>query len=248
MLAHRAGAGLIQAQAPHRSRGRFIAATGLSFIFTYLYNHSMHLHLLKASGRLLPFEADLTLAFNEVVQKVIGKIALPEVDVVMADNPNNVIAETGVGGFAINANLIYVNINPESSYFRENTLKEVVSTLTHELHHCARIHSIGYGKTLLEAMVSEGLADHFDIELNKHTPNPWSVNLAPTELAEMYKKASTEFANNSYDHSSWFFGSEEKDIPRWTGYSLGFEIVKKHMEKSSKSAAELVSTRAEPFI
>ncbi|MBU1558013.1 DUF2268 domain-containing protein [Patescibacteria group bacterium] len=37
-------------------------------------------------------------------------------------------------------------------------------------------------------------------------------------------------------------------IPRWTGYSIGFRLVKDYMEKSGKSASELVNVSAEKFL
>ena len=207
----------------------------------------MNLHIMKASGRLAQIEPELIAAFDEVTQKIKDKLSLPDIDVMMADNPDNVIPETGVGGFAINANLLYVNIDPESLHFKSHMREEIVSTLAHELHHCARIHAIGYGKTLLEAMVSEGLADHFDIELNDRKPNPWSVAVNEEQTAALLEKATLEFENESYDHSAWFFGSEDKGIPRWAGYSLGFTLVGNYMKKSGKSAGELVETPARFF-
>ncbi len=209
---------------------------------------SMNLHILKASGRLLPFEAELISAFNEVSKRIEGKLLLPNVDVLMLDNPNNVIPEMGIVGYAVTANLVYINMDPNSSHLKEHLHDEVVNHMTHELHHCARIHAIGYGKTLLEAMVSEGLADQFDIEINHHEPSPWSVALKPEQFDVLLNRASVDFDNPNYGHAAWFFGSEEKDLPRWAGYSLGFEIVRRYMEKSGKTAVELVATPAKAFV
>jgi uncharacterized protein YjaZ len=41
---------------------------------------------------------------------------------------------------------------------------------------------------------------------------------------------------------------EERDIPRWSGYSLGFEITQEYMKESGKTAAELVTTPAKAFV
>lgn len=58
----------------------------------------MNLHIMKASGRLVSIEPELIAAFNEISEKIEGKLSLPDIDVMMADNPDNVIPETGVGG------------------------------------------------------------------------------------------------------------------------------------------------------
>jgi uncharacterized protein YjaZ len=204
----------------------------------------MNLHLLKASGRLTSFQDQITSAFNEVAEKIDGKIILPAVDVVIVDYPEKVIPETGVGGYAMGPHLLYVYIDPESPHFLAHATKEIVSTLTHELHHCARMSALGQTKTLIEGFVFEGLADHFDIEINNFAPFPWSVALTNDQLTEQLQKAIPKFNNGNYDHQAWFFGSEEKGIPRWTGYSLGFEIVGKYMQKSGKTAAELFDVPA----
>jgi uncharacterized protein YjaZ len=211
------------------------------------YTLPMKLHIMKASGRLNPFEAELRLAFNEVLEKVNSKLQLPEIDVVMVDYPDTVIPETGVVGYAITKNLLYVYVDPDSIHFKTHAHEEIVSTLTHELHHCARMSTVGYGKTLLEAIVSEGLADHFDIEINHHEPKPWSISIQDSGLEKVFSKAALEFDNANYNHAAWFFGSEEKGIPRWSGYSLGFKLVRDYMKKTAKSASELAATPAELF-
>ena len=50
------------------------------------------------------------------------------------------------------------------------------------MHHCARWGTVGYGETLLEAMISEGLAEHFDIEVNKTKPTMWATALDKKNL------------------------------------------------------------------
>jgi uncharacterized protein YjaZ len=209
---------------------------------------SINLYILKASGRLKVLENQIESAFDGVLRGIENKITLPHVDVVIDDDVNSVIPETGVGGFAPSANLLYIHINPDFKGIEQKIDFEIKSTLAHELHHCARWASCGYGKTLLEAIISEGLADHFDIEINNGPPKPWSVAVAGSELEKLKEKARSEFTNDNYDHSVWFFGSESKNIPRWTGYSLGFSLVGDYIKKSGKKASELVSERAESFI
>jgi hypothetical protein len=209
---------------------------------------SVHKHILLAGGKLETYTPELSSAFAEVVKRVVGQLPLPDVDIVIADNPNASIPETGVGGYAPTANLIYVNIDALRTNLREHLHAEIVSTIAHELHHCARTYAIGYGKTLLEALISEGLADHFDIEVNQHLPKPWSLAVEGEVLNEMLTRASAEFESETYDHAAWFFGSEEKDVPRWLGYSLGFHLVREYMKKTSRTAAELVATEAKLFV
>lgn len=209
---------------------------------------SINLHILKASRRLKVLENQIGSIFDGVLRDIENKIILPHVDVVIDDDANSAIPETGVGGFAPSANLLYIHIDTNFKEIEQKIDFEIKSTLTHELHHCARWASCGYGKTLLEAIIAEGLADHFDIEINNSDPRPWSIAVTGDELEKLKEKASLEFTNDSYDHSAWFFGSKGEHIPRWTGYSLGFSLVGDYIKNGGKKASELVSEKAESFI
>ena len=61
---------------------------------------SVNLHILKASGRLATFEKEIKTAFDKAVRKIVSTLSLPNVDVVVADNPGVAMPETGVGGSA----------------------------------------------------------------------------------------------------------------------------------------------------
>jgi hypothetical protein len=44
-------------------------------------------------------------------------------------------------------------------------------------------------------------------------------------LARMLEQARPLFDSTDYGHSAWFIGSEERNIPRYGGYALGYRIV-----------------------
>jgi len=49
------------------------------------------------------------------------------------------------------------------------------------------------------------------------------------------------------DHAEWFFGSG--DLPRWAGYTLGFDIVSGYLRRHpALTAADLVTTDAETIL
>lgn len=207
---------------------------------------SVNLHILKASDRLNPFEQEIRGAFEFALAQIEERLKLPSVDVIVVDNPDAAIPETGVGGFAPTAHLLYMSVDPNHSDLKNNIATETKSTVAHELHHCARWQAVGYGKTLLEAIVSEGLADHFDLEINGGQPKPWSIAVQGEVLAKLKERARAEYHNQNYNHWAWFFGSD--DIPRWAAYSLGFQIVKEYLQKTGKSAAKLVGEDAKAFV
>lgn len=151
-----------------------------------------------------------------------------------------------MGGYAPNAHLMYIHLDPDCADLAPRLEVEIKSTPAHELHHCARWAARGYGTTLLEAVISEGLADHFDIEINGGEPKPWSIALRGAELANIQVKAQEEYTNETYNHGEWFYGTGS--IPRWAGYALGYALVDTHIEKTGKKASALVGEDARLFV
>ena len=105
-------------------------------------------------------------------------------------------------------------------------------TVAHELDHSARIlDGPGYGTTLRDAMISEGLADQFAQSLLPQTPvPPWTEALSATQAEELWRRAQPLLGQSSLaTNRAWLFGSA--DVPRWTAYTLGSRIVAAHRQR-----------------
>lgn len=196
---------------------------------------NIKLHLLNASGSLNQFEKEIVSEFNKAISKILNIIQVSDVDIVIYDNPESAIPEIGIGGYTQNENLIFMPIDPKFATLSKSIKENIKRTLAHELHHIMRWRKVGYGKTLLEAIITEGLADHFDLEVFGGNPPLHCKALKENEIKNLLSKAKNEFDNNKYDHNAWFFGSKTKNIPRWTVYSLGFYLVGKYLNKYLKA-------------
>lgn len=208
------------------------------------------LHILLGSGRLKPFAKQIKEVVDKTIDKISNKVSITDVDVVIYDNPYEAISEIGVGGWYVpDSHLVLISLNPDFPKFEDTIKKELKRTLTHELHHVLRWENLGDDKTLLEALITEGLADHFDVEINNTNPEFWCVVLNDEQLKTLLAKAQEEFSNNNYDHNSWFFGSTEKNIPRWTGYSLGYKLVNDYFQKHpDKKPSNVYTLKAGEFL
>ncbi len=211
---------------------------------------NVNLYILNAGKRLTPFFDLSKKTFNEALKKIRGKIPLKDVDVIIIDNPEASIEEIGIGGLTLNLNCIIISVDPKHKNLAKNYSRALLDSLTHELHHVVRWKTVGYGETLLEAMISEGLADHFANEIiGTKEPHLWNNALNKKQIKDFLKKATKEFNNKKYDYYSWFFGSKEKQIPKWTAYSLGYYLVGEYIKKHPEvTASILYKTKAEEFI
>jgi uncharacterized protein YjaZ len=194
-------------------------------------------------------ESEIKLIVEEVLAKARDIFDVRDVSIEIKEEPGRVITETGVGGSAPDSHTIFLYYDPNNQNLKQNLEKEIKSTITHEFHHAIRNRTFPWKQdNLLGAMITEGLADHFDIEINGGEPKPWSKALTTDELEKIGQMASLEFANTDYNHNDWFFGSASRNIPRWAGYAIGFKLVEDYLNKTNKKASKLVSEPANSFL
>jgi Predicted Zn-dependent protease (DUF2268) len=108
-------------------------------------------------------------------------------------------------------------------------------TLLHEFHHLLRWDGPGYGKTLGEALVSEGLAQHFVHEMEDCDPEPWEIAVPLVDLPAYARSADALFDDPKYSHAEWFFGQGE--LQKWVGYALGHQLTSAYLRDHPKSTA-----------
>ena len=53
------------------------------------------------------------------------------------------------------------------------------------------------------------------------------------ENEKIYESLREQIDSNYYDYDAIFFNGND-DLPRWAGYSLGYYLVKKYLEKTGK--------------
>jgi Predicted Zn-dependent protease (DUF2268) len=166
-------------------------------------------------------------------------------------DPSRSIPEIGVGGYTdpLGGDVsVWIDDTPPGGL--PAALRTwVPATLAHELHHSSRVRTgPGYGRTLGEALVTEGLADQFAAEVFPGTPlPPWDHALSADQEDALWERAQPDLWG-SYslgDHRRWFFGGS--GIPRWAGYTLGYRIVEAYLGEA-RTAAGAVQTKAQTVV
>lgn len=207
----------------------------------------MNFYILRSSGRFEPYLKHLEQTIDLSIKKTAGQLVLHSIDIVVYDNPAKVIPGFGFGGRTDNSHTIRISLDPGFPDFDNVINEDVPRSISHELHHSARWNAMGYGTTLLEALISEGLATHFEHDLWGGKLYPWATAVGGVQLKKLAQLAKKEYLAASYDHLKWFFG--KGDLPRWAGYALGFDLVAKYLAKHpDESAASLVATPATKII
>lgn len=205
------------------------------------------LHWLEASGRLADIRVDLVRNFEAAYATISTFMPPPRLDVIVQRLTGETIPEMGIVGRAYRDTLFAMTVDPDNPYFARSLRDGALHRqIVHEVHHCLRMAGQGYGWTLGEALVSEGLAGQFVRMLIDSEPEPWENALS----AEVLRSAPVDMkalAATDYDHRSWFYGTGAH--PRWLGYTLGYEMVGCWLKTTGQiDAATWINVPAETII
>ena len=182
------------------------------------------LHWLEASGDLRPWR-DAVAREVEITRRAVARLLpVPALDILVQRMADAVIPEAGMAGHAHHRSLLALTLDPDNANFERCLQGGMLHrTLAYEVHHCLRMAGPGYGRTLGEALVSEGLAGRFTGHLFRTPPEPWEQAVTD-DVLQRYLPDAAVLASDDYDHAGWFFGAGGHR-PRWLGYTLGHRIV-----------------------
>lgn len=185
----------------------------------------MNLHILNVQKKLEAHCQWMSNCLNDTYERAQKVMSVPSLDVVVKAG-TFVIPEKGHLGYCPEAGIIYLTVDPENPEFCKNDAHSLERMFAHELHHATRWVAPGYGCTLGEVIVSEGLAGHFSLELFGGESEPWE-RLSPDIIHPYIQQLSENWNKTNYDHNTWFYGTS--DLPKWLGYTSGFNIVSRYL-------------------
>lgn len=205
-------------------------------IFDGTVMSQMNLHILNAQNKLTAHCEWLQIHLTDTYKQAKKLMPIHSLDVVVKAG-KCVIPEKRHLGFCPEAGVVYITVDPENSAFCQNDAHSIERMFAHELHHAVRWAGPGYGSTLGEVIVSEGLAGHFSLELFGGEPEPWEK--LESDIIQSYSQHLLEnWHHTDYDHNAWFFGIG--DLPRWLGYTAGFRLISRYLAASPHLKASML--------
>ncbi len=195
------------------------------------------IHLLNARHALTPVLSEIRQASRDAVARASNHADLPDFDLVIRAQQDR-SADGAVQGQAPAPGVIEIALTPD----RFDPV-HFARALVRQMAHLVRWDGPGYGRSLGEALVSEGLAGHFVLQVMGGQPD--GVDAVRPAQGTM-RQAMNEWARRDYDHARWFGG--KGDLRKGTGNSLGHRLIAEHLTQSQgDSAASLAMAPADPF-
>lgn len=153
----------------------------------------------------------------------------------------------GVMAVAVYSCVFHLFINIEKA-----TKESIENTVAHELNHTIYYyhHYDDFNNyTLLDEILLEGLAENFREQYFKPEITKWAGALEKDEALQILKDLDKEILKSTDQKviKDFLFGNEE--YKRWTGYSVGYWLVKEFINKNPEmSWEELMKLDKEKFL
>ena len=146
----------------------------------------------------------------------------------------------GVLGFSLGASATLLFVWPQGDW-RSNLRYNVVHEYAHLVRNLLFPRGIAGGKlvymktqqpeTLLDAMVAEGISDCFAQRCLDGARPRWMDTRDEVELLRMWPRVHRRFGvSDATEIRRFLFGDGDR-VPAWTGYTLGYMIVRKYLDK-----------------
>ena len=211
--------------------------------------YKVNILLTEANGNLSDSKEIIIDAVKTAEEYVFPKLKVNwDIDLLITNRLYDIIIpEDGVGGRTRTSDFIEFAVNEEKA--TENLISEMVA---HELCHAAR-----WGKndewinTLFDSMISEGIATYLEAEFVKDREEKTVfiktiLERTDDENKKILEELRDQLDSNYYDYNTIFFNGNDK-LPRWSGYSLGYCLVKKYLEKTNKKIEDAFADKYAEF-
>lgn len=199
----------------------------------------MKLHFYHTKSRGIKNISQIKILIEEAAKKVGRFFPVDSIDIIFVSGKTPLV----VTGNSFYDNTLMFII--DQSFDWKEIKKNIQPTFYHEIQHLARIKTVGYGNTLEEAIVTEGLAIAIEEEMGG-TITQWKKFKNKKEFYKVYNRFVKERKNKSYDHENWFFGGDK--MPKCSGYKLGYIMVSKYCVRYDKKPSEIFDIKAHEIL
>lgn len=196
--------------------------------------------LANSNGNLRNIEQMIKEAVKEAELYAFSRLNINwDIDLVVTNHmPFVLIPEDGIGGRTYWSDLITICVDEEKL-----AKSKMTEMLVHELCHAARWgENNEWMNTLFDGLINEGIATYFEAEFAKNLEETTIfiktiLERSDEENKKIFEKLCDQLESTSYDYETIFFNGND-ELPRWAGYSLGYYLVKRYLERTGKKIEE----------
>ena len=221
---------------------QFLTILFFKYYLKKQYNNYMsriNLLLTEANGNLSNKKKTIINATKAAEKYTFPKLKIDwDIDILVTNRIQMTIPENGAGGYTFSADFIQISINDEKA--TENLISE---NIVHELCHASRWgKNSEWMKSLFDNLIFEGLACILEAEFIKNKTEKslfikTILERSDEQNKEILALIHNELNSDNYNYNEIFFNGNDK-LPRWSGYSLGYYLVKIYLKRTNKTIEE----------
>ena len=196
-------------------------------------------HYLDVTGLLSPFKNILHQYVTEAIDVVGPRLDICA-DLCISHDPPNCNPEMGIGGGAFSPSLMHIFLDANNPNIEQSIRDEILAVLAHESHHCVRMQKVPDHVTLLDNIVTEGLACHFEKEITGCAAPSFIPDEVLNASRELLRSMRPSLEETEFCFDTYFLGKDTKKYPKYAGFAVGFELVSQYLAKTKSTASEAV--------
>jgi len=207
----------------------------------------MHIeaHLLDANGKLNRHRTQLLTVIPQAASKAAKLLNADGIDISVSPFKPGDAPKSGIGGFSLSPYRVEVFLDSEREDLSGVINNELPAVLGHEMHHCVRNLSNPLPQTLGECITVEGLATHFELQMNDGKVPSLFNELTNCDWLELLEKAKPLLKEKVFSFDDWFLGGDVERLPKYAGYFIGFNAISHYKNKGSFSDLDVINLSAE---
>ena len=152
-----------------------------------------------------------------------------------------------ISGAADDPHKIWLKLNIAFFNFEEIINVYLIRAIAHEFHHLARKGFIS-DWNLLELLVMEGLALHFEMEMFNNEKSPLMRDITDEEIQSIKNEIINDLFNEDFDHKFWQ-NKTGREAPQAFVYRFGYRIINEYLrDHPGEDAVNLYKESAKSFL
>lgn len=196
-------------------------------------------HFLDSTGQLSPYKEHIHQYVGKAIEVVDGRLEICT-DLCVGHEPYHCNPDLGIGGGAFSPSLMHIFLDANNPKLTESIRKELLAVLAHEAHHCARMQSVPEDVTLLDSLVTEGLACCFETEVTGYSAPSFIPSAVLNTSEELMSSMRPLMRDAEFCFDTIFLGKDTETYPKYAGFAVGFELVRRYLLGTGSTAAESV--------
>lgn len=175
-------------------------------------------------------------------------LKLPNLDLVISPCSDEYKTKCGIMGCVTTPYVIDIMLDTDREDLVDVINLELSAVIAHEIHHAVRSSSGVECKTLLQNIVAEGLACHFETKFNGNKLPYLFDDIQNQDWMLLYEQMRPELNSVEFSYPVYFGGEDESKFPNHAAYWVGFNLVSHYINMHGGCAASLASIPAEQII